>query len=136
MKYWIYKIKCLDNNIEEFYIGSTNKLSSRKSQHKKNVHNKVSKKYWCKLYQFIRANGDWVNFEIVVLETGECEVKEYIRQKEQEFINQLNPTLNSIKAKIGINKVNGVEYIQLPATDIAGNIIINPFGVIENNNEV
>jgi len=119
MKYWIYKIKCKNNEIEEFYIGSTNKLSSRKSQHKKNVHNKVSKKYWCKLYQFIRANGDWDNFEIVVLEAGTCEEPDYIRHKEQEYINQLNPTLNSIKAKLG------VEYIQLPATDIAGNIIQN-----------
>ena len=97
MKYYIYKI--IDkNNIDEFYIGSTNRLSSRKSHHKKNVHNKVSKKYWCKLYQYIRANGDWENFDFIILEAGTCENKEYIKQKEQEYINNLKPTLNSIKA--------------------------------------
>lgn len=104
MKYWIYKI--VDkNNIEEFYIGSTNKLSSRKSHHKKNVHNKVSKKYWCKLYRYIREHGDWESFEVIVLETGKCEdtltieqSKAFIKQKEQEYIDKLKPTLNTIKA--------------------------------------
>ena len=40
MKYYIYKIIDKNNN-EEFYIGSTNNFSSRKSHHKKNVNNKV-----------------------------------------------------------------------------------------------
>ena len=97
MKYWIYKIMDKTNN-EEFYIGSTNRLSSRKSHHKKNVHNKVSKKYWCKLYQYIRANGDWENFDFIVLEAGTCEDKTYIKQKEQEYIDKMKPTLNSISA--------------------------------------
>ena len=99
MKYYIYKIAD-KNNEAEFYIGSTNKLSSRKSQHKKNVRNRVGKKYWCKLYVYIRANGGWDNFEVIVLESGECEEVCFIRGKEQEYINTLNPTLNSIKAHI------------------------------------
>jgi predicted GIY-YIG superfamily endonuclease len=99
MNYWIYKITDKNNN-EEFYIGSTTRYSSRKSQHKKNTHNKVSKKYWCKLYQYIRANGDWDNFEMKILEAGTCEGKEYIKQKEQEYIEKLKPTLNSSKAYI------------------------------------
>ena len=99
MKYWIYKIIDKNNN-EEFYIGSTKKFSSRKSQHKKNVNNKVGKKYWCKLYQYIRANGNWESFDMVILEAGTCEGKEYIKQKEQEYIDKLKPTLNSSKAYI------------------------------------
>ena len=117
MKYWIYKITDKNNN-EEFYIGSANRLSSRKSHHKKNVHNKTSKKYWCKLYQYIRTNGGWENFEFEILENGNCEdtvggsiinilgnsiestlkSKQYIKYKEQEYINRLKPTLNTISA--------------------------------------
>ena len=97
MNYWIYKILDKNNN-EEFYIGSTNKLSSRKSHHKKNVHNKRSKKYWCKLYQYMRANGGFENFHFDVLEAGTCDDKVFIKQREQDYINNLKPTLNSINA--------------------------------------
>ncbi len=97
MKYYIYRINDKKNELE-FYIGSTNNMSSRKSHHKKNVHNKVGKMYWGKLYQYIRANGRWDNFEIIILETGEIESKDLIRKKEQEYITLLKPTLNSISA--------------------------------------
>ena len=89
MKYYIYKIIGKNNN-EEFYIGSTNNFSARKSHHKKNVNNKVGKKYWCKLYQYIRANGNWENFEMVILEAGTCENKEYIKQKNEEKLHILS----------------------------------------------
>jgi hypothetical protein len=97
MKYYIYKI--VDkNNPEEFYIGSTSNFSSRKSKHKKNTNNKVGKNYWCKIYQYIRANGNWDNFEMSILEAGTCEGKGLCRKKEQEYIVNLKPTLNSINA--------------------------------------
>ncbi len=97
MKYYIYKI--IDkNNEKEFYIGSTTRFSSRKSHHKKNTNNRVSKKYWCKLYQYIRANGNWDNFDMVIIEEGNSDDRNTIKQKEQEFINNLKPSLNSIKA--------------------------------------
>ena len=105
MFYFIYKI--IDtNNEEQFYIGSTNCISSRKSQHKKNVKNRVSKKYWFKLYQYIRANGGWESFNVIIIETGECEDKLFIKQKEQEYINIHKPTLNTIKANKIINIIN------------------------------
>lgn len=97
MKYYIYKIKDSKNE-SEFYIGSTTRFSSRKSHHKKNTNNKVSKKYWCKLYQYIRANGNWDSFNMVILEEGEAENRNIIKQKEQEYINNMKPTLNSINA--------------------------------------
>ena len=97
MKYYIYKITDSNNN-EEFYIGSTNNISNRKCKHKKNTCNKTSKSYWLKLYQYIRANGGWTNFNVSILEAGTCEGKEYIKQKEQEYIDKLKPSLNQIKA--------------------------------------
>ena len=97
MKYTFYKI-VNKNNSEMFYIGSTIKFSSRKSNHKKNVNNKVGKKYWCKLYQYIRANGNWVNFDMLIIYEDEYETKKAALQYEQQLINDLKPLLNSIAA--------------------------------------
>ena len=99
MKCYIYKIQD-NNNIDQFYIGSTLNLSRRKSHHKKNVRNKVGKLYWCKLYVYIRNNGGWDAFtfskineiEISCLTDGTC--------FEQSIIDELKPPLNSIKASI------------------------------------
>lgn len=101
MKYFIYKI--IDkSNPNEFYIGSTTKLSSRRSHHKKNVNNRVGKKYWCKLYKYIREHGNWENFELIVLETGSCESRDEIHKIEQIYIDTLQPTLNTNRAFITI----------------------------------
>ena len=97
MKYVIYRINCKTIS-DQFYVGSSNCFSSRKSNHKKAHKNKRSKKYWCKLYLFIRTNGGWENFEMVIIEDGEVETKEDILRKEQQFIDTLNPTLNSKRA--------------------------------------
>lgn len=97
MKYYIYRINCITIP-EQFYIGSTNNFSARKSSHRKAHKNKVSKKYWCKLYLFIRSNEGWTNFEMVIIEEGECETKEDIRRKEQQFIDSMIPPLNTNRA--------------------------------------
>lgn len=110
MKYYIYQI--VDkNNPNEFYIGSTNCFSSRLSKHRKNAYNKCGKNYWCKLYQYIRAKGGWENFEFSILEAGICQEKINIKQKEQEYIEKLKPTLNSIKACIIKIKMIDVDYL-------------------------
>jgi len=102
MKYVIYEIRH-KLILTEFYIGSTNNFSSRKSKHKKNTTNKVSKLYWTKLYLFIRSNGGWDNVEMKPIFTGEC-IEDasgrglYIKQKEQYYIDFNKPTLNSIKS--------------------------------------
>ncbi len=97
MKYYIYKIYN-NNNKDEFYIGSTKNFSSRMSHHKKNVRNKVGKLYWCKVYQYIRANGGWDNFTKDIIEAGTCSDCKFIKQKEQFYITLHKPTLNSISS--------------------------------------
>ena len=96
MKYWIYKITDREKP-SEFYIGSTNKFSRRKSQHIKNSTNKRRKAYWSKLYKYIRGRGGFDSFDMSIVEHGECEDKMFIRTKEQEYIDNLKPTLNSIR---------------------------------------
>lgn len=92
-----YKI-FLKSDPSQFYVGSTYKLSSRKSHHKKNCTNKRSKLYWTKLYQFIRNNGGWDNFEFEHLYTSSFETKEKRLIEEQAILNILNPPLNSNSA--------------------------------------
>lgn len=96
-KIFIYKIYQNDYP-EMFYIGSTNNFSSRKSNHKKNINNKVSKKYHYPLYQYIRANGGWEKFNMCIYGEYPIKTKGEGLQKEQEIIDLLKPKLNSIKA--------------------------------------
>lgn len=97
LTYYIYKITDKED-ANEYYIGSTVNISTRKSHHKKSTTNRVSKKYWCLLYQYIRANGGWDNFDFEVLETGQYIDKKEIKQKEQEYIDRYNPSLNTVRA--------------------------------------
>jgi predicted GIY-YIG superfamily endonuclease len=93
MKYYIYKISC--NTTECFYIGSTNNFSRRKSGHKKSVNNRRHKKYWCTLYEYIRLNGNWDNFTMVIIDEIECETKREVLLREQALIDTLCPSLNT-----------------------------------------
>ena len=97
IKYTIYKI-IDNNNNEQFYIGSTKCFSRRKSHHKKNVTNKRGKRYWTKLYVYIRENGGWDNFTMEAIQISDYENKQEALRDEQNFIINLKPTLNVNKA--------------------------------------
>jgi hypothetical protein len=97
MKCYIYKIQD-NNNPDQFYIGSTLNLSRRKSHHKKNVKNKVGKLYWCKIYQYIRDNGGWDNFTFTKIDEIDINLLSEGTEYEQSIIDELKPSLNSIKA--------------------------------------
>ena len=91
-KFIIYKIYQNDDP-SMLYIGSTTNLSRRKSQHKKNTYNKVSKKYHTPLYSYIRQFG-WDKFTIEILEKFPCENKKQGLTREKELIEIHNAKLN------------------------------------------
>lgn len=97
MKFVIYVILCNDDNIFDFYIGSTDNLSRRISQHKKNTTNKSSKKYWLKLYRTIRENGGFDNWNVIKLDEFETPTYNDGRIIEYDYISRLKPTLNKMK---------------------------------------
>lgn len=77
----IYKLQCNDGY---FYIGSTcNKLRVRLSQHKikSNTYNDR------KIYSHINSIG-WDNVRIILIEEFECNNKDELRQKEDEYIQK------------------------------------------------
>ena len=94
----VYEISfkdCVDN-----YIGSCIDLHKRKYYHKSDCYNEKSHNYNYKLYQFIRdKNYDWENVIFEVLEQHD-EILDNLelRKREQHFIDDLHPTLNSHKA--------------------------------------
>jgi hypothetical protein len=93
---YVYKLYC--DGIDEFYIGSSFDMKERKRQHKHNCNNPNSKKYNYKLYQYIRANGEFANWKFEILVEKEFENKTALRIKEKECIKLLNPSLNSRSA--------------------------------------
>jgi hypothetical protein len=96
MKAYIYKISSAKT--EEFYIGSTiQELRNRFKTHKSNA--KLGKDK--KLYECMRKYGI-ENFKIELVEEFEIDNKRdpKIGEKELQYYNKLNPTLNMIAPRI------------------------------------
>ena len=93
----IYKLCCKDANITEIYIGSTINHYRRKCHHKHICNNPNSNYYNFYVYQFIRENGGFENWDIVILEEYSAQNKGELSWKEREWIERLKPSLNSIR---------------------------------------
>ena len=91
----VYKLKCLDKSIEDFYIGSSVDIKKRIASHKSDCNNSNSKKYNFKVYKFIRNNGGWDNWEFEILLEVSVISKEELRIKyERPYQLDLKPDLN------------------------------------------
>ena len=93
-----YKLVCKDTNITDCYVGHTTDFTKRKHQHKTRCCNPLNPKHHYKLYQFVRDNGNWDNWEMVLIETRECENNLEARRIERELTEQIKPSLNIIKS--------------------------------------
>jgi len=90
----IYKICCNDINIKEIYVGSTCNLTRRKSGHKTTCKSEKNKDRNLSVYQFIRKNGGFDNWSIVMIEKYPCENKIELEARERYWIEKLEATLN------------------------------------------
>lgn len=99
--YSMYKIQPKNKDLIFSYIGHTSNLNERKSQHIKNTTNVNDKKhYHLKVYQTIRDNGGWDEWEMIELEKFECSTKLQVRMREQELMIQHKTNLNTCKSFI------------------------------------
>ena len=89
-----YKIVCKDISITDCYVGHTTDFTKGKNHHKRNCYNQKSKNFTNYVYQFIRENGGWDNFDMVIVKIQECENSLEARRIEREFVEQLQATLN------------------------------------------
>jgi hypothetical protein len=90
-----YKIVCKNLDIQDVYVGHTTDFATRKTGHKTKCNNPNSKSYNLFVYKFIRDNGGWDNFEMILIERISCEDELDARRKERKFIEDLKATLNS-----------------------------------------
>lgn len=93
----IYKICCKDENVKEIYVGSSVNFNKRKSSHKSDCNNENSLKYNYNVYKYIRENGGWANFNIIIIENvNDCIDLKALHKKEREYIELLNASLNRV----------------------------------------
>lgn len=98
-EYTFYTFICKDPNITDSYVGSTRAFRKRKSQHKSHCNNESSKKHHLKIYQTIRANGGWDNWEMKPIDIKICSLTE-ARIHETKLMEERNATLNCIRSFI------------------------------------
>ena len=73
---------------------STTNLYNRKSAHKTACKNENNKAHNYNVYQFIRANGGWANWDVVVVEDYPCDSKNQLETRERHHMEDLGATLN------------------------------------------
>lgn len=90
----IYKIICKDKQITNKYISSTTNLNRRISDHIRNCNNINSKNYNQKLYQYIRANGGFSNWDIIIIEKYSTNTLKELKQRTKIHIDEIGASLN------------------------------------------
>ena len=97
----IYKICCKDESITDVYVGHTTNFIQRKYAHKiasNNLNNAL------KIYNVIRLNGGWENWDMVEIAKYSCKDSIEARIKEQEHYNNMKACLNSCPPYVDIKK--------------------------------
>ena len=94
----IYKIVCNNPNIDSFYIGSTTNWAKRKNSHKNRCNDVNDKKHNLQIYQIMRENGGFENFNMILVEDYPCENRRQAEQREQYWKDLLTPDMNTINA--------------------------------------
>jgi len=93
----IYKLCSNDTDITDIYVGSTTSFKHRKASHKTCCNNENignNKNNNANVYKFIRENGGWEAWNMILIEYYKCETKLELEKKEREIIENLKPTLN------------------------------------------
>jgi hypothetical protein len=91
----IYKLCCKNISITEIYVGHTTNFTKRKNCHSSSCNNEKQKEYNYPVYQFIRENGGWDNWTMILIEEYSCDNKLQASQRERYWLETLNATLNN-----------------------------------------
>ena len=90
----IYKLCCNDQSIKDIYIGSTTNFIRRKCTHKSACTNPNDKAYNYYVYKFIRENGNWSNWSMILVREYKTSDKLKLKRKERKYIQKFGATLN------------------------------------------
>ena len=92
----IYKIVSNDLSIFDSYVGYTTDFNSRKKSHKYSCITEKARGYDYKLYKFIRENGGWDSFSMILIEKYPCNDALEATARERYWYESLNAQLNAI----------------------------------------
>ena len=109
MNYTFYRIFSKNPEVKECYIGSTKDLNARKTTHKSSCNNVSDEHYNIKLYQFIRSNGGWDDFEFEIIDKIIFSETDRLYH-EQKLMDLYASTLNTLRAIIPDKKEYQKEY--------------------------
>lgn len=104
-EYVFYTFICNDPNITDCYVGSTRSFRERKSRHKSSCNNENGKSYNLKIYQTIRNNGGWDNWEMKLIDTKLCSFLE-ARIYETKLMEERQASMNTRKAYLTEEQLN------------------------------
>jgi len=90
----MYKLVCKDLLVTDKYVGHTTDFVKRKCNHKSVCNNQNTINYNLKIYQIIRDNGDWDNWEMIEIEKYPCNDANEAKARERYWIETFNSTLN------------------------------------------
>jgi hypothetical protein len=100
----IYKLVCNDIAITDCYVGHTTNWIKRKSKHKACVNLKDKTHSYHTKYDFIRNNGGWDNWSMILIEEYPCNNKLQAEQRERYWIEELKAKLNYQTPSITIDE--------------------------------
>ena len=90
----IYKLESNNKEISQTYVGSTTNFRQRKRNHKHDCNTETRKSYNCQVYQFIRSNGGWENWDMNLIEYFPCNTKLELHTRERYWVKETSSTLN------------------------------------------
>ena len=91
----VYQIYCLNPLVTDTYVGSTTNFEVRKNTHKNSCNNSCYKNHHLHVYDFIRENGGWGNWKMVIIKKYPTITERYqLLQKERKWIKKKHATLN------------------------------------------
>jgi hypothetical protein len=95
----IYKIVCRNKAVTDMYIGYTTNFVQRKYMHKQCSRTKMGK-----LYEVIRKNGGWENWQMEMITTLNCEDQNAAIKKEHEYVFKMQATLNNEEPSFSVQQ--------------------------------
>lgn len=108
---YFYKICCKDVGITDIYIGHTTNFNRRRNEHKSTCNNINSMNHNMWVYQFIRENGGYSNWDMILIETKCCENALDATKHERLLIETLHATLNKYMPSRSHEEVNQKYYM-------------------------
>jgi len=108
----IYKIVCKDMNVTDFYVGHTTDFHRRKQNHKSDCNSDNSKQSNLKIYDIIRKNGGWENWDMIEIEKFPCNDSNEATTRERFYYDKFKTNIIENECKVCENENTNKKQIK------------------------